>query len=177
MSDEKFHFNWGWSGSYDGWYAIGALNPGITLNLSNLAILQIKPYNSEISVRITEPQNNAVVEPGTLVTIHTETVYGIPDQMKITIEGNVVATGSTGTLSYTWNTMATDVGSHDVRVWAIDNNDSVFHRINLNISDEWIEQSSSFQTPIRGITWMHAVDSNIVWAVVRDGIDDWGAPV
>jgi len=59
-------------------------------------------------------------------------------------------------------TMATDVGSHDVRVWAKANNDSVFHRINLNISDEWIEQSSSFQTPIRGITWMHAVDSNIV---------------
>ena len=27
-SDDYFHFNWGWGGSRDGYFAIGALNPG-----------------------------------------------------------------------------------------------------------------------------------------------------
>jgi len=27
-SDKKYHFNWGWSGYYNGYYAIGALDPG-----------------------------------------------------------------------------------------------------------------------------------------------------
>ncbi len=26
-SDEKFHINWGWGGSYDGWFLLSALNP------------------------------------------------------------------------------------------------------------------------------------------------------
>lgn len=39
-SDDKFHFNWGWEGSCDGWYAMSALNPGN------------KTYNSSKSARI-----------------------------------------------------------------------------------------------------------------------------
>jgi len=177
ISDEKFHFNWGWSGSWDAWYTIGALNPGNSLNLGNLAILHIKPYNSVLITRITEPLNNAIIKAGNSVTIHAETVFGIPDQMKITIGDNLVASGNTGSLSYTWNTTTDDVGSYDVRVWALANNDSVFHQVNLNITNEWIEQASRFQTPMRAISWVHAVDSNIVWAIARDGINEWGAGV
>ncbi len=47
----KFHFNWGWYGSYDGYFAIDALNPLGTgtgggsgsYNQSQLAILNLKP--------------------------------------------------------------------------------------------------------------------------------------
>ena len=39
-SDDKFHFNWGWEGSSDGWYAMSALNPGN------------KTYNAQKSARI-----------------------------------------------------------------------------------------------------------------------------
>ena len=47
-----FHFNWGWQGHYDGYYAIGSLNPGVggtggnstyTFNLRNSAIVSIRP--------------------------------------------------------------------------------------------------------------------------------------
>jgi hypothetical protein len=31
----RFHFNWGWSGSYDGYYYISNLNPGSTNNFSH----------------------------------------------------------------------------------------------------------------------------------------------
>ena len=41
---DNFHFNWGWGGLYDGYYAIGALNPGPhTFNLSTAAMLNIRP--------------------------------------------------------------------------------------------------------------------------------------
>ena len=41
---DNFHFNWGWGGAYDGYYAIGALNPGsYTFNISTAAMLNIRP--------------------------------------------------------------------------------------------------------------------------------------
>lgn len=39
----RFHFNWGWGGSYDGYYAIGNLNPSYSFNINNMAILGICP--------------------------------------------------------------------------------------------------------------------------------------
>jgi len=43
-SDDKFHFNWGWTSYQDGYYAIGALNPqGYTFNLGNVIVIGIKP--------------------------------------------------------------------------------------------------------------------------------------
>lgn len=43
-SSEKFHFNWGWSGHYDGYYEIGALEPGsYSFNDDNEVIYGIRP--------------------------------------------------------------------------------------------------------------------------------------
>lgn len=47
LSDNKFHFNWGWSGSYNGYFAIGALNPGgSNFNDENRVIVGIVPGNN-----------------------------------------------------------------------------------------------------------------------------------
>jgi hypothetical protein len=47
LSDNKFHFNWGWSGSYNGYYAIGSLNPGgNNFNDDNRIIIGITPGNN-----------------------------------------------------------------------------------------------------------------------------------
>lgn len=47
LSDNKFHFNWGWSGSYNGYFAIGSLNPGgNNFNDDNRAIVGIQPGNN-----------------------------------------------------------------------------------------------------------------------------------
>lgn len=47
LSDNKFHFNWGWSGSYNGYFAIGALNPGgENFNDDNRIIIGIEPGNN-----------------------------------------------------------------------------------------------------------------------------------
>lgn len=53
-SDGKFHFNWGWDGSRDDYFAIGALNPGGgntgsghgTYNLNNGAAFWVEPISS-----------------------------------------------------------------------------------------------------------------------------------
>lgn len=53
-SDNYFHFNWGWSGSHDNYWAIGALNPGSggsgsgsgTYNMYNAIIAGAEPISS-----------------------------------------------------------------------------------------------------------------------------------
>ena len=171
MSDQKFHFNWGWNGNYDGWYVIGTLNPGpYTYNLDNYALFHIKPGNPGFITRITQPFNNFLHKAGDLINIETSTVRGTPDKMYITIDGITVASGNSATLSYTWNTLTKDLGSHDVRAWSVAGSDTVYYPINLNVSD-WKSQASGFTTPLRNIRYLSAVDSNVVWAIARDGLD------
>ncbi|MBR0176375.1 MAG: C10 family peptidase [Bacteroidales bacterium] len=53
-SDGKFHFNWGWEGNKDSYFAIGALNPGGgntgsgqgTYNVNNAAAFFVEPISS-----------------------------------------------------------------------------------------------------------------------------------
>lgn len=44
-SDKKFHFNWGWGGSYNGYYAMTSLNPTAVniYNSNKMAIIGIQP--------------------------------------------------------------------------------------------------------------------------------------
>lgn len=45
-----FHFNWGWNGSYDGFFAIGALTPGSNLfSYNNDAVIGIQPSSYQLS--------------------------------------------------------------------------------------------------------------------------------
>lgn len=50
LSDNKFHMNWGWSASYNGYFAIGALNPGgMNFNDDNRVIVGIEPGDNATS--------------------------------------------------------------------------------------------------------------------------------
>lgn len=44
-----FHFNWGWGGSYDGYFLVTNLNPGSTFNNNQAAIFNVYPVNYSIS--------------------------------------------------------------------------------------------------------------------------------
>lgn len=175
MSDGTFHFNWGWSGSSNGWYAIGALNPGgNSFNEDNQAVLHVRPGNPNLIVRIPHPVNNAVIGVGYTVEIQGVTVKGIPEKMKLFIDGVEKYSVANDTLNFTWSTSAADLGSHDVKMYAINATDTVFYQINLNVA-EWISQATGFTTPSRGINYMSAVDSNIVWATAFDNVNPTGA--
>ena len=175
LSDGKFHFNWGWSGSSNGWFTIGSLNPGgYTFNNDNAVVLQIKPYNPDLIVRISHPVNNAVIGVGYPVNIEGMTVRGTPVMMKLFIDDVEKYSVATGTLQYTWNTAPSDLGSHQVRVYSITATDTVYDEINLNVA-EWISQASGFAAPSRGISYMSATDSNNVWATGYDDTAPQGA--
>ena len=61
MSDNKFHFNWGWSGSYNGYFAIGSLNPGgNNFNDDNRVIVGVMPGDNPVSWII---QNSGFTSP------------------------------------------------------------------------------------------------------------------
>jgi photosystem II stability/assembly factor-like uncharacterized protein len=174
MSDSKFHFNWGWSGSANGWYAIGSLNPGgSNFNDANSAVLHIKPYNADLIVRIDHPVNNAVIGVGYPVEIEAITVRGTPAVMKLFIDGVEKFSTPNDTLLFTWSTTPDDLGSHEVLAYSYTATDTVFYRINLNVA-EWISQASGFAAT-RGINYMHAADSNSVWATAFDVTNPTGA--
>jgi len=174
MSDGMFHFNWGWSGSSNGWYAIGALNPGgYQFNTDNEVVLHIKPYNANLIVRISHPVNNAVIGVGYPVDINAKTVHGTPTVMKLFIDSVLRFSVASDSLHYTWNTVAADLGSHLVQVYSYSATDTVYNEININVA-EWITQNSSFTTVSRGINYMSAVDSNIVWASAYDDVTPTG---
>ena len=52
--DDFFHFNWGWNGSYDGYFRIGALNPGGGGTGSN----SNHQYNNNNKIIIIEPNSS-----------------------------------------------------------------------------------------------------------------------
>ena len=56
-SNDLLHFNWGWNGSHNGYFSIGALNPGgHAYNSSNKAIINIHPgctYGTTYQITVT----------------------------------------------------------------------------------------------------------------------------
>jgi photosystem II stability/assembly factor-like uncharacterized protein len=178
LADETFHFNWGWSGIYNGWFVIGNLNPGgMSFDLFCATITQIKPYNPNLVIRISSPTCNSLVNANDDVNIIANVEIGNSDQILITIDDETVAAGSSGTLEFNWTTTDEDCGCHEVKAWAISENDSVYHSINLNVSTDWKEQAAGFETPRRLVSFISAVDSDIAWAIPRDGINEWGAEI
>lgn len=175
LSDGKFHFNWGWSGSANGYYAIGNLNPsGYTFNNNNAAVVHIKPYNSNLIVRITHPVDKAVIGVGYSVEIKAKVIRGSANLMKIFIDSVEKFSIAADSISFTWNTSASDLGSHIVKAYAYSATDTVYYKELLNVA-EWVSQASGFSTASRAITYLSAVDSNIVWATATDGNNMTGA--
>ena len=66
-SSDQFHFNWGWSGSGNGYYAIGALNVnGYQFNYTNYAVFSIHPIDeTQCTITTTaSPSNGGTVTGG-----------------------------------------------------------------------------------------------------------------
>lgn len=84
-----FHINWGWQGYYDGYFAMGALNPdgggtgsnAGTYNMSNVAILRIQPNNNWSSTGTTVVTATAV--GGTGCTVNGGGSYAFGDTIQL----------------------------------------------------------------------------------------------
>ena len=84
-SNDFLHFNWGWSGSYNGYYSINAMNPSIfSFTSNNIAIINIHPGCAPgITYQVT-----ATSDPSNGGTISGTGTYDCGDVCTLTATGN-----------------------------------------------------------------------------------------
>ena len=168
-SDGKFHMNWGWSGSSNGFYAIGSLNAGgYQPNLNNAIVRGIKPGNANLVARITNISNNSTLGVGVNVPIDVNIVGGTATNVKLFVDNTEIYSSALNTFTHNWNTTGTALGIHILKVVALNATDTAFFPVNFSING-WIPEASGFTAPSRGISYIHAVDSLVVWATAIDG--------
>ena len=92
-SSSQFHINWGWGGSYDGYFAMGSLNPmgggtggsgDNTYNLDNVALIGIRPNTNWSSSGTT----TVSVSAGTGGTVSGGGSYAFGDTITLTATAN-----------------------------------------------------------------------------------------
>lgn len=113
-----FHFNWGWAGTYDGYYAIGALNPGSygSYNENNYAVVGIHPSSGSVPA-IPAPVNLNVWASGNDLNMdwsmaHPNTNY----KYNVSRNGVLVAAGLTEMGFVDRNVPS---GAYTYQVWAV----------------------------------------------------------
>jgi photosystem II stability/assembly factor-like uncharacterized protein len=168
-SDGKFHMNWGWSGSYNGYFAIGSLNAGgYTPNSDNRVIRGIKPGNNNLVVRFTDLRPNQLIGFGGTFNVNCSVLQGTATAVNLFVDGTQIYSTPQGTFAYPWLTSTSTEGTHVLRVQALNATDTVYHEVMIGLA-QWLPQSSAFETEARGIGYLHAVDSLVAWASGYDG--------
>ncbi|MDD5569613.1 MAG: C10 family peptidase [Bacteroidales bacterium] len=165
-SDGKFHFNWGWSGSSNGWYLIGGLNPGMDFNYFNAIVIRVQPKSNA-------PKANFNVSnffPAASAPVNfTDISQNAPTSWTWTFEGGTPATSNAQ--SPTGVTFAT-IGKKMVTLITSNatGNDVCYKIVNVGgTPGAWIKQNTAFTTVSRGIESIEIVDPQIAWAVAYDG--------
>jgi photosystem II stability/assembly factor-like uncharacterized protein len=172
LSDDMFHMNWGWAGESDGWYRIGQLNIEFQgeFNKDNEAIIGIRPGNPNLVVKITNLNSNQLIACNSSVAIDCSVLKGTSDAVNIYIDNNKIYTAAQSKFTYNLLTKDYSIGSHTIKVEAVNSSDTAFHEVTVRNS-EWISQASAFPKPSRGINYIHAVDTLVVWAIAYDGFN------
>lgn len=171
-SDNKFHMNWGWSGSSNGYFAIGSLNAGGYMpNQNNAVVRGIKPGNPDLVARITNINDNTTLGIDATVPIDVSVIEGTATIVKLFIDNTEIYSTSQATFTHSWSTTGTAPGSYILKVVAMNATDTVFFPVKVSING-WIPEASGFTAASRGISYVHAVDSLVVWATATDGSGD-----
>ena len=121
----RFHFNWGWGGSYDGYFVTTALNPGTggtgagsgTYNERQGIIINIKPANVDAPPIIIKHPSNKTVKSG-------ETA-----QFTVEVEPN-----GANSLTYQWQVSTTDTIARE----DFEGNTHSFTLVNGTQANKWV---------------------------------------
>jgi hypothetical protein len=170
-ADSKFHMNWGWGGSSNGYYSVTAASisaGGYTFNSNFRIIYGIKPGDPNLIVRFTNlEQSNSVVQ-GTPFDIKCSVVTGTPTAVNLYIDNQLVLNTTQTNFTYSWNTAQAPLGTYTMRIEAINATDTVYQQVYVGLS-EWVPEASGFVVSSRGVTYIDAIDSLTVWAIGSDG--------
>ena len=134
-NNDYFHFNWGWNGSCDGYYAIGYLSPGQggtgagsgCYNENNYILTGVQPNNASVAA----PSNVTASVNMRDVTLSWDAVSGAA-RYKVYRDGFVLNTNVTGT-SYTDHDVV--YGSHYYHVRAVQSNGNYSHSSNIALAE------------------------------------------
>ena len=132
-NNNQFHFNWGWSGSYDGYFSVNALTPGgggwgggsYDYSYGQCAIFGIEPpqlrATSHSSSNMTASNGGYIVEHGTSLTfsVNIKAASAFTGTLRLVIKNlngtNVVQTiGNAVSVSIGSNQVATKTFSTDL---------------------------------------------------------------
>ena len=85
--DDKFHYNWGWGGTYNGWFKMGALKPTSSINYSYYkhAFLGIQP-----AYKLGDVNRDGVVDVSDVLGAVDATLKGeFKEEADVTSDGKV----------------------------------------------------------------------------------------
>ena len=78
-SKSKYHFNWGWGGNYDGWFAMTALNPNShNFNEDKDAIINIQPLDNSAYAILSSNASTLTLYYDRNRNSRTGTMYEVP---------------------------------------------------------------------------------------------------
>ena len=165
----KFHFNWGWNGYMDGYYAIGALNPDVyEFNYYNTIITGIKP-NADTSLicRISSPQDLAAVDADTTLQISVKVIQGSPTKITLYVDNipKDSITSSPYIFSIKTNNLIADY--HNVKIVATDGTRTSIHKISVMIASKFWELKQIVPSSEElSVAYISVVDTNVVWTTL-----------
>lgn len=132
-NNNQFHFNWGWSGSYDGYFSINALTPGSggwgggsgNYSYSQCALFGVEPpqlrATSHTSTNMTASNGGYIVEHGTPMnlTVNIKAVSAFNGNLRLQIKypngiGVVQNIGSVVSVNASANQTVTKTFSTDI---------------------------------------------------------------
>ena len=95
--DGRFHFNWGWNGKDDGYFATSALNPGINFDYNHAIAADIKPISGYLKeLRVSEGALSPSFRPYIFdyilqvgASVESVDITGVTDISGATVTGNV----------------------------------------------------------------------------------------
>ena len=125
--NDCFHFNWGYAGRWDGYYAIGSLYGGANYSYLNRAIFGIFPNTTSIN----PPANVCTVANGRNVSITWNSVSNA-SSYKVYRDGDLVASNVTG-LNFT--EANAPYGEHDYYVKSVKSDGTMSLKSNTSVVD------------------------------------------
>jgi PKD repeat protein len=168
-ASNAFHFNWGWSGSSNAYYSVGALNPsGYTFNNNNMAVVRIQPPTSAPVANFTVSNTTPAV--GGSVNF-TDLSTNSPLNYSWSFDGGSPATSTSQNPT---NITYATAGLYQVSLTVSNasGTDTKVRTQYINVGgtpSKWIKQNSGFTTASRGVTTISIVNPYIVWAGAVDG--------
>lgn len=167
----RFHMNWGWGGSLNGYFAIGALNPGSnSFNDYNHIIIGIKPRkNPNLICRINKPAYGDAFNPGTPVSLETSVVKGVPSKVYLYVDNIKTDSLSAAPFNFSIPTGGWGVGPHYLSIVATDGSNTDSHEIPVILNSScWQKVNVPFTTDSVNVEQISVVDNQVVWATLRD---------